>query len=160
MTAFWTTAWKVRVRSFSGPYFHEFGLNADQKNSQYGHFSRNEYVSLYCLLSFCQSCPCTCKSHFQCEERENIVKAKSCYLVKYSDTFKDGIPQKLSLNKPCTFNTRISKATNKFYKVRANMKFKSKDKSWKLERFSFVFFIISWMHFHKSKENEEWNKLI
>ena len=40
------------------------------------------------------------------------------------------------------------------------MKFKSKDKSWKLERFSFVFFIISWMHFHKSKENEEWNKLI
>ena len=147
----------LRVLSFSGPYFHEFGLNADQKNSQYGHFSRNEYVSHYCLLSFC---PCTCKSHFQFEEWENIVKAKSCYLVKYSDTFKDGIPQKLSLNKPCTFNTRISKATNKFYKVRANMKFKSKDKSWKLERFSFVFFIISWMHFHKSKENEEWKKLI
>ena len=88
-----------RIRSFSGPYFHEFGLNAEQKNSQYGHFSRNEYVSLYCLLSSCQSCPCTCKSHFQFEERENIVKTKSCYLVKYSDTFKDGIPQKLSLNK-------------------------------------------------------------
>ena len=32
---------KVRIRSFSGPYFSAFGLNTDQKNSEYGHFSRN-----------------------------------------------------------------------------------------------------------------------
>ena len=29
----------VRIRSFSGPYFSAFGLNTDQKNSEYGHFS-------------------------------------------------------------------------------------------------------------------------
>ena len=31
----------VRIRSFSGPYFPAFELNADQKNSKYGHFSRS-----------------------------------------------------------------------------------------------------------------------
>ena len=48
----------VQIRNFSGPYFPAFGLNtekyrrntsylsvlcpnADQKNSEYGHFSRN-----------------------------------------------------------------------------------------------------------------------
>ena len=30
----------VLIRSFSGPNFPEFGLNTDQKNSEYGHFSR------------------------------------------------------------------------------------------------------------------------
>ena len=28
----------VRIRRFSGPYFPAFGLNTDQKNSEYGHF--------------------------------------------------------------------------------------------------------------------------
>ena len=31
-----------RIRSFSGPYFLAFGLNTDQKNSEYGHFSRSD----------------------------------------------------------------------------------------------------------------------
>ena len=30
----------VRIRNFPGPYFPAFGLNTDQKNSEYGHFSR------------------------------------------------------------------------------------------------------------------------
>ena len=30
-----------RVRSFSGLYFPAFGLNTDQKNSEYGHFLRS-----------------------------------------------------------------------------------------------------------------------
>ena len=51
----------VRIRSFSGPHFPAFGLNkeeilrispysvrirenTDQKNSEYGHFSRSESV--------------------------------------------------------------------------------------------------------------------
>ena len=32
----------VRIRSYSGPYFTAFGLNADQKSSVYGHFLRSE----------------------------------------------------------------------------------------------------------------------
>ena len=31
----------VRIRSFFGPYFSAFGLNTDQKISEYGHFSRS-----------------------------------------------------------------------------------------------------------------------
>ena len=31
----------VRIRSYSGPYFFAFGLNTDQNNSEYGHFSRS-----------------------------------------------------------------------------------------------------------------------
>ena len=33
----------VRIRSYSGPYFPTFGLNADQNNIKYGHFLRSEY---------------------------------------------------------------------------------------------------------------------
>ena len=29
------------IRSFSGPYFSTFGLKTDQKNCQFGHFSRS-----------------------------------------------------------------------------------------------------------------------
>ena len=36
----------VLIRSFSGPYFPAFGLNTDQKNSEYGHFSRSGYMAL------------------------------------------------------------------------------------------------------------------
>ena len=32
----------VRIRSFSGTYFPAFGLNTDQKNSEYGPFLRSE----------------------------------------------------------------------------------------------------------------------
>ena len=34
---------RVRIRSFSGPYFPAFGPNTDQKNSEYGHFSRSDW---------------------------------------------------------------------------------------------------------------------
>ena len=38
----------VRIRSFSGPYFPAFGIreNTDQKNPEYGHFSRSEQKHL------------------------------------------------------------------------------------------------------------------
>ena len=39
----------VRIRGFSGPYFPEFGLNTDQKNSEYGNFSRSGYHAKYYL---------------------------------------------------------------------------------------------------------------
>ena len=32
----------VRIRSFTGPYFPTFGLNTEQKNSEYGHFPHSE----------------------------------------------------------------------------------------------------------------------
>ena len=31
----------VCIRSYSGPYFPSLGLNTDQNNSKYGHFSHN-----------------------------------------------------------------------------------------------------------------------
>ena len=31
----------VRIASYSGPYPPAFGLNTDQDNSEYGHFSRS-----------------------------------------------------------------------------------------------------------------------
>ena len=36
----------VRIRSYSGPHFSVFGLreNADQNNSEYGHFSRSDIL--------------------------------------------------------------------------------------------------------------------
>ena len=33
----------ARVRSFCGSYFPAFGMNTDQKNSEYGHFSRSDH---------------------------------------------------------------------------------------------------------------------
>ena len=36
----WNDNYSDRIRSFSGPYFPAFELNTDQKNSEYGHFSR------------------------------------------------------------------------------------------------------------------------
>ena len=33
----------VRIQGFSSSYIFAFGLNADQKNSEYGHFSRSGY---------------------------------------------------------------------------------------------------------------------
>ena len=32
----------VCIRSYSGPYFPAFGLNTDQNNSEYGHFSGSD----------------------------------------------------------------------------------------------------------------------
>ena len=32
----------VLIWSFPGPYFPAFGLNKDQRNSEYGHFSRSD----------------------------------------------------------------------------------------------------------------------
>ena len=39
----------IRVRSFSGQYFPAFGLNMDQKNSEYEHFSRSAKFHCYTL---------------------------------------------------------------------------------------------------------------
>ena len=36
----------VRIQSFSGPYIPEVGLNTDQKNSEYGHFSHSDLYKL------------------------------------------------------------------------------------------------------------------
>ena len=44
----WTISSHIRcfkgvcIRRFYGPYFPVFGLNTDQKNSEYGHFSRSD----------------------------------------------------------------------------------------------------------------------
>ena len=35
----------ICIRSYSGPYFPTFGLNADQSNSEYGYFLRSGLVS-------------------------------------------------------------------------------------------------------------------
>ena len=37
-----STAWKVSVWKFSGPYFPAFGLNKDQKNSEYRLFTQRK----------------------------------------------------------------------------------------------------------------------
>ena len=42
----------VRIRSFPGWYFPTFGLNTDQKNFEYEHFSRsNNFQSLLLILN-------------------------------------------------------------------------------------------------------------
>ena len=33
----------VSIRSYSGPHFHAFRLNKDQKNSEYGHYLRSAF---------------------------------------------------------------------------------------------------------------------
>ena len=47
----------VRIRSFSGPYFPAFGLNTDQKNCKYGHFSHSDLsdFALFCKIKFLQN---------------------------------------------------------------------------------------------------------
>ena len=37
----------VRIWSLSGPYFPALGLNTDQKNSEYGHFSGSGFLRNY-----------------------------------------------------------------------------------------------------------------
>ena len=37
----------VHIRSFFGPYFPTFGLNKDQRNSKYRHFSSSTYEETY-----------------------------------------------------------------------------------------------------------------
>ena len=37
----------VQIRSFSCPYFPAFGLNVDQRNSAFGHFSPSVCISLF-----------------------------------------------------------------------------------------------------------------
>ena len=39
----------VGIWSFSGPHFPAFGLNTDQKNSEYGHFSSSALIIVICL---------------------------------------------------------------------------------------------------------------
>ena len=38
----------VRIRNFSGPYFPAFGINTDQKNFEYRHFSCSARVNQSC----------------------------------------------------------------------------------------------------------------
>ena len=41
----------VPIRNFSGPHFPAFGMNMDQKNSEYRHFSRkNSELQIQALL--------------------------------------------------------------------------------------------------------------
>ena len=42
----------VHIRSFSGPRFPMFELNTDQKNSEYGHFSRSVCAGLIHVLKY------------------------------------------------------------------------------------------------------------
>ena len=39
------------IWSFSGPYFPSFGLNMDQKNSKYGHFSHSCNLNFWILFA-------------------------------------------------------------------------------------------------------------
>ena len=39
----------VRISSFSVPYFPTFGLNKDQKNSEYGHFSHSANITVWAV---------------------------------------------------------------------------------------------------------------
>ena len=36
----------VRIQSYSGPHFPALGMNTDQNNSGYGHFSSSEQVTV------------------------------------------------------------------------------------------------------------------
>ena len=54
----------VRVRSFSGPYFPAFRLNREpvrmrenmaQKNSEYEHFSRSAYITVWTVSQHCST---------------------------------------------------------------------------------------------------------
>ena len=69
----------IRIRSFSGPYFPEFGLNTDQKNSEYGHFSCRCYRWIATFPS---------KQNFFCvvelqKQRMNFVIKQSCFFSSF-----------------------------------------------------------------------------
>ena len=40
----------IRIRRFSGPHFPAFGLNMDQENSDYRHFSYSDIQTVYLIL--------------------------------------------------------------------------------------------------------------
>ena len=64
-----------RLWSFSGPYFPVFGLNTDQKNSEYGYFSRSaKRLLIYILFRFNRDCP----------KYEDVLPNGMCY--KYLKT--------------------------------------------------------------------------
>ena len=42
---------RVRIRSYSGPFFYAFGLN----NSEYGHFSRSVHLVLAEIIAKCNA---------------------------------------------------------------------------------------------------------
>ena len=42
----------VRIQSLSGRYFPALGQNTDQKNYEYGHFSRSDGRCLFTIISF------------------------------------------------------------------------------------------------------------
>ena len=48
----------VGIWSFSGPYFPAFGMNMDQKNSEYGPFLRSDfYEKISCAKKVRKWCP-------------------------------------------------------------------------------------------------------
>ena len=47
----------VRIRSFSGPYSPAFGMNTNQKNSEYGHFSRSGWNQTFTKVKAIKTFP-------------------------------------------------------------------------------------------------------
>ena len=45
----------VRIRSYSGPYFPEFGLSTDQNNSEYRHFLCSDNLSVQSMFTLITS---------------------------------------------------------------------------------------------------------
>ena len=45
----------VHISSFSVPYFPTFGLNKDQKNSEYGHFPHSANISVGGKSTLCNN---------------------------------------------------------------------------------------------------------
>ena len=69
----------VRIRSFTYPYFPAFGLNTDQKNSEYGHFSHS--VSLIICYNFVNPFR---PMLLYCRNQSSDLQSKSLYWVPHN----------------------------------------------------------------------------
>ena len=64
----------VGIRSYSGAYFPAFGLNTDQNNSEYGHFSRSAKVKKRVVLLITFGLEKFFRSSSQAENVSNPLK--------------------------------------------------------------------------------------
>ena len=77
----------VCIRSYSGPHFLAFGLNTDQNNSEYGHFSRSVHLDEYLHKKLLQQKIFNMSLRYTA--KTNICKYIDLFIKTSSRIFKD-----------------------------------------------------------------------
>ena len=74
----------VHIPSCSGPHFHAFGMNTDQKNCKYGHFLRSARIRIPRYFTEAYYDPL---KHLRCKFLWKIVEFLSAFQVALISTF-------------------------------------------------------------------------